>query len=435
MIGKSVNIREVHRSTAMLMLKSPHIPRGAQYADAVHPIHVATTVKVASTRVMERAFRSLVEFDPATVDDIAGVERIYRRIGNPSEVYANMAMTLAEGVGTDTHWAMAFSDGMRAINAALEFRLQPGDEIVVSKPLYGCTDNYFDHWAGQHRGYVVKYVDLTDPEAIRTVLSKKTKTIYFETEANPNLRVYDLEKIAAIVREVCPEAMIIVDNTFPGPAGCNPLLHGADIVVHSATKVISGSTQEMAGFGVLPKTLWVQLFLFRKDTGGVPAPEQIHHVLTRGLPTLYDRFGKMQHNARLLARFLHETGDFRHVFYPGEPDFRYYGVAQRHLTDWDNNFAPGYMVSFVPDGRTEAARYKRAVGMCNYFARYGEGVVNLQVSLGGIGDMLNLAFYGVHFTVSAEEKLQWGIERSLVRLSVGLAHSDDRLQLFDDARN
>jgi len=432
LVARKVRPGDVHRSTAMAMLASPPIPKGQRYVDAVWPISVATTVKAASARDMARAFQSLLEFNPTTMDEVAGLCHIYRRIGSEVEVAFNWAMVIAEGVSPETHWALTFSDGMRAINSVLEFQLDPGDIVATSKPLYGCTDNYFSGLATK-RGYEVNIIDLSNPEEAIRQMDPKTKVLYFETVTNPDLRVYDLETISRLAKEINPNIVIVVDNTFQTPAGDNPLLHGADMVVHSCTKALGGFTQEMAGVAIVPKALWQQLFLFRKDTGGVPAPEQVHTLLTRGLPTLYHRVSGMTANAQEIAPFLADNSDIGKVSYPGLASSPYHLAARRLLTSWDGTFAPGFMMAFVPAGRTEKSREARAERIINFIAQYGGGVIKHAVSLGGVSSLIEMPYLGTHATVSAEEKERWGIDGGMLRFSVGLANAGDQMSLLNDA--
>lgn len=425
-------IYQVHRKTAMGMLSGPTLPHGAVAIDAVHPIPVSTTVKLAGTHAMEEAFHSIADFDPMRDSDILGVTQLYRRLGSPVEVDFNLAMTIAEGVHHDNYWGLAFSDGMRAITSLLEFQLKVGDEIITSKPLYGCTDNYFSI-VSPRRGQVVRVVDLSNPENLLEVLNPKTKIIYFETMTNPNLRVYDLETISRLAKGANSNVVIIVDNTFPGPAGCNPLLHGADMVAHSATKVLGGFSQEMAGVAIVPKDLWKELFLYRKNTGGVPAPEQIHALLTRGLPTLYDRQTQMQSNAAEIASYLDMSDYIQEVAYPGLDNYPFRANAVKLLRDWDGYFAPGFMIAFVPAGETEGSRESRARMIVDFLAEYGHGVITHAVSLGGVKSLVEMPFLGTHAAISAEEKNKWGIEAGLIRLSVGLAQVGDQLDLLEAA--
>lgn len=423
---------QVHRRTAMLMLSGPALPKGAAAIDAVHPIPVSTTVKLAGTHAMEGAFRSIVNFDPMKDDEIQGVTQLYRRLGSSVEESFHLAMTIAEGVQHDNYWGLAFSDGMRAITSLLEFQLQVGDEIITSKPLYGCTDNYFSV-ESPRRGQVVRVVDLSDPENLLEVLNPKTRIIYFETMTNPNLRVYDLETISRLARGANPNVVIIVDNTFPGPAGCNPLLHGANMVVHSATKILGGFCQEMAGVAIIPKNSWKELFLYRKNTGGVPAPEQIHALLTRGLPTLYDRQAQMQSNAAEIASYLEMSSHIQEVAYPGLESYLFRDNAVKLLRDWNGHFAPGFMIAFVPAGGTEEARESRARKIVDFLAEYGHGIITHAVSLGGVKSLVEMPFLGTHAAISTDEKKKWGIEAGLIRLSVGLAQVGDQLELLEAA--
>lgn len=421
----------LHRSTVMNMLAGPETPEGGHAVSAVWDVPVATTVKVSDTAAMEAAFRSLLDFDPSGNTEPSGISEIYRRIGSPVEVAFNWAMTLAEGVGS-THWALTFSDGMRAINALVEFSLFPGDELIVSKPLYGCTDNYFSGVAPQ-RGFKIHTVDFTNPGNILTALNPRVKLVYFESVTNPNLRVYDLQTISRLAKEQNPNILIVVDNTFPSPAGCNPLLHGADMVAHSLTKAVGGFSQEMAGAAILPRDLWMKLFLYRKNTGGVASPEQVHQLLTRGLPTLYDRFGKMQANAGSIASYLSESQYIGTTIYPGLGNYQYIENALKLLHNWDGKFAPGFMLAFIPKGETEEEREHYARAILDYIARNGGGIITHAVSLGGFKSLIEMPYLGTHATVPDEEKRLWGIEKGMVRFSVGIAKSDDQIALLDAA--
>ncbi|MBI5701285.1 aminotransferase class I/II-fold pyridoxal phosphate-dependent enzyme [Candidatus Saganbacteria bacterium] len=372
---------EVHRNTAMQMLSAPRIPRGSRSVSVVHDVPVA------------------------------------------------------EGVRHDNYWGLTFSDGMRAITSAVEFGLRPGDEVAVAKPLYGCTDNYFgvSGVARVNRGFVVHEIDLSNPQNILEILNPKTKVVYFETETNPNLRVYDLEAISRLAHGQNPNIVVVVDNTFPGPAGCNPLLHGADIVVHSGTKVLGGFLQEMAGVVVMPKTSWKDLFLFRKNTGGISSPDQVHHLLTRGLPSLYGRYATMQASAQVVAECLNSNDHVSETIYPGLPNYAFKDNARRLLTDWDGKFAPGYMICFIPEGRNADEREKKARAIVDHVAKNGQGIISHAVSLGGNQSLIEMPFLGTHATVSAEEKKKWGIDKGMVRLSIGLAEVSDQIEILERA--
>ena len=168
---------------------------------------------------------------------------IYTRISNPTTDLLEQRMASLEGGEA----AVATASGMGAITSVLWSFLQAGDELITDKTLYGCTFSFFQHGLSRF-GITVTHVDLTNPLALETAISDETKIVYFETPANPNMRLVDIAAISAIAKR--HGAKTVVDNTYATPVQTRPLTHGADVVVHSATKYLGGHGDLIAGIVV-----------------------------------------------------------------------------------------------------------------------------------------------------------------------------------------
>ena len=182
---------------------------------------------------------------------------IYNRIGGPNSNEA--AARIADLEGAEAGLAMA--SGMGAITATLWTLLKSGDHVLADKALYGCTFDLFNHGFPRY-GIEVSYVDTTDLEAVKTGLRPNTKILYFETLANPDLRMTNITAVSTIAHDYDPTIRVIVDNTFATPYLVRPIELGADIVVHSATKYLNGHSDIIAGIVVGPKALMIEINMF-----------------------------------------------------------------------------------------------------------------------------------------------------------------------------
>ncbi len=170
---------------------------------------------------------------------------IYARLGNPTTTALEETMAKLEGGEA----ALAAVSGMGAITATIWSCISAGEEIVADKTLYGCTFEFFEHHLSRF-GVKVHFIEMTDEAQLRETLNERTRIVYLETPANPNLKITDIEKTAKIAHEFNPAIRVICDNTFCSPYIQRPLELGADIVVHSATKYINGHGDLLAGFAV-----------------------------------------------------------------------------------------------------------------------------------------------------------------------------------------
>ena len=368
---------------------------------------------------------------------------IYTRIMNPTtDVFEKRVAALEKGVG-----ALATASGQAAETLAILNIAGVGDEIVSSAGLYGGTYNLF-HYTLPKIGIEVKYVEGNDPEAYRDYITDKTKAIYAETVGNPNLNTLDIEGLAAVAHEA--GVPLIVDNTLPSPYLVQPLEHGADIVVHSATKFIGGHGTSIGGVivdgGKFPwdngrfpgftepdpsyhgleiyPTLGELSFILKarvqmlRDYGPALSPFN-SFLFLQGLETLPLRMERHSQNALAVAEFLQNHERVNWVNYPGLPDHPSYEIARRYHRDG----LYGAILGFGIDGGLEAG--KRFIDR-----------LELHSLLANVGDAKSLVIHPAsttHSQLSVDEQKSTGVTPDYVRLSVGLESIDDILHDLDQA--
>ncbi len=328
---------------------------------------------------------------------------IYSRISNPTTDLLEQRMASLEGAEA----AVAMASGMGAITSVLWSFLQAGDELITDKTLYGCTFSFFQHGLSRF-GVTVTHVDLTNPLALETAISDKTKIVYFETPANPNMRLVDIEAVSAIAKR--HGAKTIVDNTYATPVQTRPLAHGADIVVHSATKYLGGHGDLIAGIAVGSNEdmAEVRMVGVKDMTGSVLAPFNAMLVL-RGLKTLALRVERHAKSAQEVAEMLSAHSQVAAVFYPGLESFPQHDLAKRQM----NGF--GGMIAFELTGG-----YAAGIDMMNRLQ-----LIRRAVSLGDAETLIQHPASMTHSTYSREEREAHGISEGLVRISVGLEDVSD----------
>ena len=323
---------------------------------------------------------------------------IYTRLGNPTLDLLERRLAALEGGEA----ALATASGMGAITSAIWTLVAPGDEIIVDKTLYGCTFAFFRH-ALTRFGVSVRHVDLSRPESLADALSPATRLVYFETPANPNMRLVDIEAVTAIARSA--GATTIVDNTYASPYLQRPLALGADLVVHSATKYLGGHGDLMAGAVIGPRETLdrIRLFGLKDVTGAVMSPLDAHLVM-RGLKTLELRMERHCDNAEALARLLDDHAAVARVHYPGLTSFPQHDLARRQMQRF------GGMIAFeLAGGREAGLRFMNALRL-----------VHRAVSLGDAETLVQHPATMTHSTYTAEERAEFGISDGLIRLSAGL---------------
>jgi len=335
----------------------------------------------------------------------------YTRISNPTLALLEERMASLEGGEA----GLALASGMGAITATLWTLLRPGDEVLVGRTLYGCTFAFLHHGIGEF-GVKVRHVDMTDLQALEAAISAQTKVIYFETPANPNMQMADIAAVAALAHKHA--ITVVVDNTYCTPYLQRPLELGADLVVHSATKYLSGHGDITAGLVVGRKALVdrVRLEGLKDMTGAVMSPQDAA-LLMRGMKTLTLRMERHCSNAQTIAEYLEQHPAVELINYPGLPGFPQYPLAQRQMR------LPGGMIAFELKGGISAGR--RFMNALQLFSR--------AVSLGDAESLAQHPASMTHSSYTPEERAQYGISEGLVRLSVGLEDIDDLLADIEQA--
>ncbi|MEL6861567.1 MAG: methionine gamma-lyase [Pseudomonadota bacterium] len=330
---------------------------------------------------------------------------IYTRISNPTTDLLERRMASLEGGEA----AVAMASGMGAITSVLWSFLRAGDELITDKTLYGCTFSFFRHGLSRF-GIEVRHVDLTNPLALETAISDKTKVVYFETPANPNMRLVDIAAISAIAKR--HGAKTVVDNTYATPVQTRPIEHGADVVVHSATKYLGGHGDLVAGLaiGTAEDMAEVRMVGVKDMTGAVLAPFNAMLIL-RGLKTLELRVERHAASAQRVAEALAQHPAIASVFYPGLESFPQHALAKRQMDGF------GGMIAFELKGG-----YQAGIAMMNQLS-----MIRRAVSLGDAETLIQHPASMTHSTYSREEREAHGISEGLVRISVGLESLDDIL--------
>jgi methionine-gamma-lyase len=330
----------------------------------------------------------------------------YTRIANPTlALLEGRLASLEQGAG-----AVVFGSGMGAITATLWSMLEAGDEVLADITLYGCTFSFLNHGITRF-GVTVRHVDMTDPANVAQAMGPKTKVVYCETPANPNMRMVDIEAVAKIAHD--SGAKLVVDNTYCTPYLQQPLLLGADVSVHSMTKYLGGHGDLTAGAAIFSDTelaLRVRLFGLKDMTGAVMSAQDAHLVM-RGLKTLALRMDRHCQSAQMVAEFLESHPATSAVHFPGLPSFAQHQLAKQQMRQF------GGMVAFELHGGLEAGvQFMDALRL-----------VTRAVSLGDAETLAQHPASMTHSTYTPEQRAAHGIAEGLVRLSVGLEEITDIL--------
>lgn len=335
----------------------------------------------------------------------------YTRISNPTLDLLERRIADLEGAEA----GVSFGSGMGAITSVLWSLLEPGDEILADKTLYGCTFAFLNHGLSRF-GIKVRHVDMSDIDAVISAMSEKTRVVYFETPANPTMKLVDIAAVAAVAR--AHSAMCVVDNTYATPLITRPIERGADVVVHSATKYLGGHGDLVAGIAVGSAEVMerVRLYGLKDMTGAALSPFNAMLIL-RGLKTLSLRMERHSQTGGAVARWLSAHPQVREVAYPGLEDGQQYALARSQMQHF------GGMIAFELEGGFEAG-----VRMMNAMK-----LALRAVSLGDAETLIQHPASMTHSAYSADERALYGISDGLVRLSVGLEDADDILGDLEQA--
>tara|TARA_R100000365_G_C2745588_1_gene74498 strand:+ start:2513 stop:3763 length:1251 start_codon:yes stop_codon:yes gene_type:complete len=330
---------------------------------------------------------------------------IYSRISNPTVSLLESRIASLEGAEA----AIATASGMGAISATLWTLVKPGDEIITDETLYGCTFAFMRDGLSRF-GVKITHVDLRDPEKLAAAISDTTRVVYFETPANPNMRLVDIRAVSDIARAV--GALTIVDNTYASPLLTRPIELGADFVLHSATKYLGGHGDLVAGIvcGRAEPIQDIRMIGVKDMTGSVMAPFNAMLVM-RGLKTLQLRMQRHCESGQKIAEWLEAQPSVSVVHYPGLPSHPQHELAKRQMDGF------GGMIAFELDGG-----YQAGIDMMNRLQ-----LIRRAVSLGDAETLIQHPASMTHSTYTEEERAAHGISDGLIRLSVGLEDVSDIL--------
>lgn len=335
----------------------------------------------------------------------------YARTNNPTRAVLETIIAEME----NGHTGLAFASGLAAIDAVLKL-LESGDEIVAVDDIYGGAFRLFTH-IYQKFGIKINYVDACNPENVFNAITPKTKLIWIETPTNPTLKIADIAAISKIAH--ASNCLLCVDNTFASPVLQKPILLGADIVVHSATKYLGGHSDLIAGLVVTKsKELGEKIKFIQNASGAILAPFDSWLVI-RGIETLSLRMQRHCETAQRLAEYLQKHPAVREVFYPGLRTHTNHDVAMKQ-----SRACGGGIVSFSLKNDTEGAA-RNFVTSTKLF--------KLAESLGGVKSLCCHPATMTHKSIPPENRRVAGIRDSLIRLSVGLEDAPDLMEDINDA--
>jgi cystathionine beta-lyase/cystathionine gamma-synthase len=325
----------------------------------------------------------------------------YSRTGNPTRTALETCLAALE----EAAYASAFASGLAAANAVLSM-LKPGDHVIAAEDLYGGTYRLFEQVLAR-QGIHFTYVDGGDAAAFAPAIRPETRMVWVETPSNPLLRLVDIRAVSAISREA--GALLVVDNTFATPYLQRPLRLGADVVVHSTTKYLSGHSDVVGGAVITSdRTVASWVSFYQNAAGAVPGPFDSWLTL-RGIKTLPVRMRQHEHNALQVARFLRGRPLVEEVIYPGLRSHPQHDLMREQM------HGAGGMVSLRLQGGKEAAdRFFQALRVFSYAE-----------SLGAVESLACYPCAMTHGSIPEGDRCRRGLDEGLIRLSVGLEDEDD----------
>ena len=332
----------------------------------------------------------------------------YSRSGNPTRHALERLIADLEG-GIQ---GFAFGSGLAGIHAVLSM-FSAGDHIILADDVYGGTFRLMDKVMTKV-GLTYDLIDLSDLEAFSNAFTPQTKAVYFETPSNPLLKILDIATISKIAK--AHHALTLVDNTFATPYLQQPLLLGADVVLHSATKYLGGHSDVVAGLVTTHSQELAQQIGFLQNSIGAVLGPQDSWLVQRGIKTLALRMDAHSANAFKIASYLEENLAVAKVYYPGLDQHLGHAIAQKQMRDF------GGMVSFE---LVNEAGVKRFVEKLKYFT--------LAESLGGVESLVEVPAIMTHASIPKEIRETIGIKDGLIRLSVGVEDIADLLEDLQQA--
>jgi len=326
---------------------------------------------------------------------------LYSRFSNPNTAEFVNKIVALEGAES----GYAFATGMSAIFSTFAALLNAGDHVVSCRSIFGSTHTlftkYFPKW-----NIETSYFNVDELDQIESLIQTNTKILYVETPTNPGVDILDLEQLGKLAKK--HHLIFIVDNCFATPYLQNPIEYGADLVIHSATKLIDGQGRVLGGVTVGKRELIKEVYLFSRNTGPAMSPFNAW-VLSKSLETLAVRVERHCENALKVAKFLEEHQQVNLVKYPFLKSHRSYEIAKKQMK------MGGNIVVFEIKGGTDAGRkFLNNIKMCS-----------LSANLGDTRTIVTHPSSTTHGKLSREDLLEVGITDGLIRVSVGLESSND----------
>ncbi len=334
---------------------------------------------------------------------------IYSRYSNPNTSEFIDKIVLMEKAEA----GFAFASGMAAVFSSLAALLNSGDHIVACKSLFGSTHGlftqYFPKWKISH-----SYFNINELDSIENLIKPETKILFAESPTNPGVDILDLEKLGKIARK--HNLILIIDNCFATPYLQNPIVFGADLVIHSATKLIDGQGRVLGGVTVGRADLIREIYLFSRNTGPSMSPFNAW-VLSKSLETLPVRLEKHCENALKVAKFLEKHDAITNVKYPFLKSHPQYKIAKKQMK------LGGNVIAFeIKKGIDAGRKFIDSIKLCS-----------ISANLGDTRSILTHPASTTHSKLSKIERLESGITDGLIRISVGLEHVDDIIKDLDQA--
>lgn len=334
----------------------------------------------------------------------------YARGANPTRNALQKSIAALE----NGKFGICFSSGMGATDAVIKL-LNPGDEVITSNDLYGGSYRMFKR-VFEKFGIKFHFTDLTNASNVESLINKNTKLFWLETPTNPLMNIVDIKAFTILAKK--HNILVAVDNTFASPYLQNPLELGADIVMHSVTKYLSGHSDVIMGALVLnDEKLYQELHFIMNSCGAVPGPQDSFLVL-RGIKTLHLRMERHCFNGRKIAEYLKGHAKIGKVYWPGFEEHPNHAVAKKQMKDF------GGMLSFTlkDDSIEKATTLMESVEL-----------FSLAESLGGVESLINHPASMTHASIPKEERLRGGLLDSLIRLSIGVEDVSDLLDDLEQA--
>lgn len=326
----------------------------------------------------------------------------YSRTHNPTRTALENSLASIE----NGKFGLAFGSGLAAIDAVLKL-LNPGDEIISTNDLYGGSYRLFTK-IFENYNLKFHFTDMQDPSNVEALINNKTKLIWVETPTNPMMNVIDIQKLSEISKK--KNILLAVDNTFATPYLQQPLVLGADIVMHSATKYLAGHSDVVLGALIVNDlSLSEKLYFIQNASGAICGPMDSFLTL-RGIKTLHVRMQRHCENAELIANYLDKHPKIEKVYWPGFNSHPNHNVSKQQMKGF------GAMISFTSKDNCYESSIKIVESL---------KIFTLAESLGGVESLAGHPASMTHASIPKEEREKSGVIDSLIRLSVGIEDAED----------